>query len=81
MMDEKMTLAPGLTASWRSMLSQNIGKWVAADFLVVGTGRLVHREGVLYAVGNDYLVLCDEDSYLSADLYALKFAVLRENDT
>ena len=56
MMDEKMTLAPGLTASWRSMLSQNIGKWVAADFLI-GTGRLVHREGVLYAVGNDYLVL------------------------
>lgn len=80
MMDEKMTLAPGLTASWRSMLSQNIGKWVAADFLI-GTGRLVHREGVLHAVGNDYLVLCDEDSYLSADLYALKFAVLRENDT
>lgn len=79
-MDEKMTLAPGLTASWRSMLSQNVGKRCAADFLI-GTGRLVHREGVLWAVGSDYLVLRDEGGYLSADLYALKFAALRENDT
>lgn len=79
-MDEKMTLSPGMTASWRSLLSQNLGKWVAADFLV-GTGRLVHREGVLYAVGNDYLVLQDEGCYISADLYALKFAVLGEKTT
>ena len=79
-MDEKMTLSPGMTASWRSLLSQNLGKWVAADFLV-GTGRLVHREGVLYAVGNDYLVLQNEGGYISADLYALKFAVLGEKAT
>ena len=79
-MDEKLKLAPGLTASWRSMLSQNIGKWVAADFLI-GTGQLLHREGRLHAVGNDYLVLFDGQQYLSADLYALKFAVLGEKDT
>lgn len=79
-MDEKLTLAPGLTASWRSMLSQNIGKWITADFLI-GTGRLVHREGVLHMVGNDYLVLYDEGQYLSADLYALKFAVLGKKST
>lgn len=79
-MDEKLTLAPGLTASWRSMLSQNIGKWVAADFLI-GTGQLLHREGILHAVGNDYLVLYDEGQYLSADLYAMKFAVLGEKTT
>lgn len=79
-MDEKLTLSPGLTASWRSMLAQNIGKWVAADFLI-GTGHLVHREGILHAVGNDYLVLCDAGQYLSADLYAMKFAVLGEKTT
>lgn len=77
-MDEKMTLAPGLTPSWRSMLAQNTGKHIAADFLI-GTGRLIHREGTLHTVGNDYLVLCDGEQYLSADLYALKFAVLSEN--
>lgn len=78
-MEEKRTLAPGLTASWRSMLAQNTGKWVAADFLV-GTGRVVHREGILHTVGNDYLVLYDEGRFLSADLYTLKFAVFEEKN-
>ena len=79
-MDEKLTLSPGLTASWRSMLAQNLGLWMEADFLM-GTGRVVHREGVLHAVGNDYLVLWDGERYMSADLYALKFAALSRKNT
>ena len=58
--------------SLRELLSRNVGQYAAASFLV-GSCRLVRQEGVLEAVGTDYLVLRQGDFSTGCDLYALKF--------
>ena len=42
--------------SLRDLLGRNIGRRASASFLV-GSYRLVRQEGILEAVGTDYLVL------------------------
>ena len=49
-----------------------IGRRASASFLV-GSYRLVRQEGILEAVGTDYLVLRQGDFSTGCDLYALKF--------
>ena len=58
--------------SLRELLSRNVGQYAAASFLV-GSCRLVRQEGILEAVGTDYLVLRQGDFSTGCDLYALKF--------
>lgn len=62
--------APG-GGSLRDLLGRNIGR-ASASFLV-GSYRLVRQEGILEAVGTDYLVLRQGDFSTGCDLYALKF--------
>ena len=53
-------------------VGRNIGRRASASFLV-GSYRLVRQEGILEAVGTDYLVLRQGNFSTGCDLYALKF--------
>lgn len=67
--------------SWKSLLSHNLGRKVIVSFLM-GTQNTVVAEGVLYEIGSDYLVLYQpsRDSYITADLYSVKFVEFRADD-
>ena len=45
----------------------------------MGTQQTVVAEGILYEIGSDYLVLYQpvRDSYITADLYSVKFVEFR----
>ena len=58
--------------SLRDLLGRNIGRRASASFLV-GSYRLVRQEGILEAVGTDYLVLRQGDFFTGCGLYRLKF--------
>lgn len=68
------TVAEAYKGSLNAMLSQNIGTYIVATFLV-GTQSTVSWEGILYEVGNNYLTIYQEgrDRYIVADIYSLKF--------
>lgn len=72
--DSPTTLAESYKGSMNAMLSQNIGNYIVATFLV-GTQGLVNWEGILYEVGNNYLTIYQEsrDRYIVADIYSVKF--------
>lgn len=65
----------GMQGSMQQLLSENLGKYVMADFLV-GVSNIVRRVGVLYSVGRGFLVLYDENSHTFdvCDIFSLKFA-------
>lgn len=68
------TVSEAYKGSLNAMLSQNIGTYIVASFLV-GTQGMVSWEGILYEVGNNYLTIYQEgrDRYIVADIYSLKF--------
>lgn len=72
--DSPTTSLEAYRGSLNAMLSQNIGNYIVASFLV-GTQGLVTWEGVLYEVGNNYLTIyqASRDRYIVADIYSLKF--------
>ena len=55
-------------------LSENLGEYVVCEFLI-GTELLQTRQGILYSVGTNYLILYEEETatYVICDIYALKF--------
>ncbi len=61
-------------SSWRSLMARNVGRSVIVSFLI-GTQNTIVTHGILYEVGNDYIALYqpDEQSYISADLYSIRF--------
>lgn len=68
------TVSEAYKGSLNAMLSQNIGTYIVATFLV-GTQSTVSWEGILYEVGNNYVTIYQEgrDRYIVADIYSLKF--------
>lgn len=67
--------------TWKELLARNAGRSCRVSFLI-GTQGTVTAEGTLLEVGTDYLVLRrDTQSYLSADLYAVKFVEFRPSGT
>ena len=60
--------------SMKNLLARNIGQYVVATFQLSGQGT-VSVPGILYTVGNDYIVLYQpaDGRYVTGDLYALKF--------
>lgn len=65
---------PGMQGSMQQLLSENLGKYVMADFLI-GVSNIVRRVGVLYSVGRGFLVLYDENyhTFDVCDIFSLKF--------
>lgn len=67
-------------SSVKGLLARNLGYYIVASFLM-GTQRAIQWEGILASVGNDYLVIYqpDQNRYVSADIYALKFVEFHES--
>lgn len=66
---------PGMQGSMQQLLSENLGKYIMADFLI-GVNSIVRRVGILYSVGRSFLVLYDEETHTFdvCDIFSLKFA-------
>lgn len=81
MLENPMSVAEAYQTSWKSLLAQNLGRYVVVSFLM-GTQQTIVAEGILYEIGNDYLVLYQpvRDSYITADLYSVKFVEFRAAD-
>lgn len=60
--------------SFQEILSMNLNQYVICDFLV-GTGNIVTKSGVLYAVGSKTIVLYQQsvDAYIVCDIFNVKF--------
>ena len=64
----------GFQGSMQQVLQENIGSYVIVDFLI-GTGNLDSRQGVLYTVASQFLVLFDDINlrYIVCDIFSVKF--------
>ena len=64
----------------RGMLSREIGAYIAATFLM-GNGELVRWEGRLYEVGNNYIVIYQQEvgRYVLGDSNSLRFVEFSES--
>lgn len=60
--------------SMQQVLQDNIGKYVIVDFFM-GTNTVQQREGYLYDVAAQYIVLFDEINlhYVVCDMFSIKF--------
>lgn len=60
--------------SMQQVLQDNVGNYVLVEFLI-GTNQLVTRQGLLYSVASQFLVLYDEIEarYIVCDIFAVKF--------
>ena len=58
----------------QQVLQENIGNYVIVEFLI-GTGNLTSRQGILYSVATQFLVLYDEfeSRYVVCDIFSVKF--------
>ena len=65
--------------SMRGMLGREIGAYIAATFLM-GSGELVRWEGRLYEVGNNYIVVYQQNQgrYVVGDINSLRFVEFSE---
>lgn len=81
-LDGPFTNADLAKASLKGLLMRNLGFYIVAGFLV-GTQSPVSWEGILYSVGNDYIVIYqpDVDRYITGDLYSLKFVEFHNTQT
>lgn len=63
-----------MRGSMQKILSENIGEFVVIEFLI-GTERLMRKQGVLYFVGTSYVTLYDEDmnNFIVCDIFSIKF--------
>jgi hypothetical protein len=66
--------SPDMLGSVQKVLGNNVGQYVVMEFLI-GTESIVRKQGILYFVGTDYVVLYDDvlENYIVCDLYAIKF--------
>lgn len=64
----------GFQGSMQQILSENIGSYVVVDF-IIGTGNITTRQGYLYFVGTQFLVLYDDVylNYVVCDIFSVKF--------
>ena len=60
--------------SMQQVLQENIGNYVIVEFLI-GTNGLISRQGILYSVASQFLVLYDEfeSRYVVCDIFSVKF--------
>ena len=69
----------GFQGSMQQVLQENVGKYVIVEFLI-GTGSLTSRQGMLYYVGTQFLVLLDEfeSRFIVCDIFSVKFVTFLE---
>ena len=81
-MENPLSNAEVYQGSLKSLLSRNLGYYIVAIFQV-GTQSTVSVPGILFTVGNDYIILYqpNEDRYVMGDLYALKFVEFHESQS
>lgn len=60
--------------SMQAMLAREIGAYIGAVF-IIGTGQMLRSEGRLTEVGNNYIVIYQQDRnrYVAGDLNSLRF--------
>lgn len=63
-----------MKGSMQLILSQNIGEYVVIEFLI-GTERLMRKQGLLYLVGTSYVTLFDDqnNNFIVCDIFSIKF--------
>lgn len=68
------TVEEARAGSMKAVLGRNLGNFVVAT-LLIGTQGTTSWEGILYDVGNDYLVIYQtgRDRYIICDIYSLKY--------
>lgn len=70
----------GFQGSMQQVLQENVGKYVIVEFLI-GTNGLTSRQGMLYYVGTQFLVLYDEfeSRFIVCDIFSVKFVTFLES--
>lgn len=65
---------PEMMGSMQMVLSHNIGEYVLVEFLI-GTERLMRKQGILYHVGTSYITLYDDqnNNFIVCDIFSIKF--------
>lgn len=63
-----------MRGSMQKILSDNIGEYVVIEFLI-GTERILRKQGLLYSVGTSYVTLFDDmvNNYIVCDIFSIKF--------
>jgi len=68
--------------SFQAILAANLGYYVVVEFLI-GTSNLTEKEGILYAVGNNFVTLYEAETnrYIVCDLFSVKFVTIYNQRT
>ena len=63
-----------MQGSMQQILSQQIGEYVVIEFLI-GTERIMRKQGILYFVGTSYVTLYDDmvNNFIVCDIFSIKF--------
>lgn len=63
-----------MRGSIQRILADNIGEYVVIEFLI-GTERIMRKQGLLYLVGTSYVTLFDDmqNNYIICDIFSVKF--------
>ena len=63
-----------MEGSMQQILADNIGEYCVIEFLI-GTERIMRKQGVLYSVGTSYVTLYDDmiNDYIVCDIFSIKF--------
>lgn len=63
-----------MRGSMQEIFSDNLGQFVVCEFLI-GTQAITRKEGILYSVARNYIVLYEERSrtFVVCDIFSIKF--------
>ena len=63
-----------MRGSIQKILSDNVGEYVVVEFLI-GTERIMRKQGILYFVGISYVTLYDDmvNNFIVCDIFSIKF--------
>lgn len=63
-----------MIGSIQRILAQNRGNYVVVEFLI-GTERIVRKQGILYFVGRSFVTLYDDrcNNFIVCDIFSVKF--------
>lgn len=79
---EAQSIEQAYQDSFQAVLAANLGYYVVIEFLI-GTSGLTEKEGLLYAVGNNFVTLYEAETnrYIVCDLFSIKFVTIYNQRT